>query len=78
MINLILTQTLIMQVQNCKLVESLINNQDKQYEHVFKKAYDWELLHKRTDNIQEQSGKTLNAMFTYRAGNKNHKFQNLK
>ena len=30
-----------------------------------KKACDWELLHKRTDNIQEQSGKTLNAMSTY-------------
>jgi hypothetical protein len=30
-----------------------------------KKACDWELLHKRTDYIQEQSGKTLNAMSTY-------------
>jgi len=73
MIDLILTQTLIMQVQNRKLVEILIDNQDKSYEHVLKKARDWELLHKRTDNIQEQSGKTLNA---YRAGNKNQAFQN--
>jgi len=65
-----------MQVQNRKLVKILINNQDKPYKHVLKKARDWELLHKRTDNIQEQSGKTLNAMSTYRAGNKNHAFQN--
>jgi hypothetical protein len=76
MIDLILTQTLIMQVQNQKLVKILINNQDKLHEHVLKKARDWELLHKRTDNIQEQSGKTLNAMSTYRAGNKNQAFQN--
>ena len=46
MIDLILTQTLIMQVQNRKLVEILIDNQDKPYEHVLKKARDWELLHK--------------------------------
>jgi hypothetical protein len=76
MIDLILTQTLIMHVQNQKLVKILIDNQDKSFKHVLKEARDWEFLHKQTDNIQEQSGKTLNAMSTYRAGNKNQAFQN--
>ncbi len=67
---------MIIQVQNQKLVEIVIDNQDKLYQHVLKKARDWELLHKRTYNIQEQSGKTLKAMTTYRAGNKNQSFQN--
>ena len=42
------------------------------------KACDWELLCKRTDNIQEQSRKILNATSTYRAESKNQSYQNQK